>query len=133
MAIRTVITRGYGNGIFNGTIALVVTRGYAIGIGVYTGIPPTASLSLTPYVPVLDTAVIPGTLSVGLITFIPVLGTGVIPVTASLTLTGFIPVIATILLPGVVSLVLTPFISSRPVEEVARGIFLELFQPDIEI
>ena len=31
MAIRTLITRGYGNGTFNGTIALVVTRGYAIG------------------------------------------------------------------------------------------------------
>lgn len=31
MAIRTVITRGYGNGTFNGTIALVVLRGYAIG------------------------------------------------------------------------------------------------------
>lgn len=31
MAIRTVVTRGYGNGTFNGTIALVTTRGYAIG------------------------------------------------------------------------------------------------------
>ena len=31
MAIRTVVTRGYGNGTFNGTIPLVVTRGYAIG------------------------------------------------------------------------------------------------------
>lgn len=28
MAIRTVITRGYGNGTFNGTIGLVVLRGY---------------------------------------------------------------------------------------------------------
>ena len=28
MAIRTVVTRGYGNGTFNGTIALVVERGY---------------------------------------------------------------------------------------------------------
>lgn len=28
MAIRTIVTRGYGNGTFNGTIALVVTRGY---------------------------------------------------------------------------------------------------------
>ncbi len=26
-----IITRGYGNGTFKGTIALVVTRGYAIG------------------------------------------------------------------------------------------------------
>ena len=30
MAIRTVVTRGFGNGTFNGTIALVVTMGYAI-------------------------------------------------------------------------------------------------------
>ena len=28
MAIRTVVTRGYGNGTFNGTIPLVVRRGY---------------------------------------------------------------------------------------------------------
>lgn len=28
MAIRTVITRGYGNGTFNGTIGLLVLRGY---------------------------------------------------------------------------------------------------------
>ena len=28
MAIRTVVTRGYGNGTFNGTIGLVVLRGY---------------------------------------------------------------------------------------------------------
>ena len=31
MAIRTLFTRGYGNGTFNGTIAFVVTKGYAIG------------------------------------------------------------------------------------------------------
>ena len=31
MAIRTLVTRGFGNGTFAGTIALVVTRGYAIG------------------------------------------------------------------------------------------------------
>ena len=31
MAIATVITRGYGNGTFNGTVGLVVTRGYTIG------------------------------------------------------------------------------------------------------
>lgn len=30
MAIRTVVTRGFGNGTFSGTIALAVTRGYAI-------------------------------------------------------------------------------------------------------
>ncbi len=29
--IRTVVTRGYGNGTFSGTIALVVTRGYIAG------------------------------------------------------------------------------------------------------
>ncbi len=29
MAIRTVVTRGFGNGTYNGTIALAVTRGYA--------------------------------------------------------------------------------------------------------
>ena len=28
MAIRTVVTRGYSNGTFLGTIALVVLRGY---------------------------------------------------------------------------------------------------------
>ncbi|GAG43867.1 unnamed protein product, partial [marine sediment metagenome] len=28
MAIRHVVTRGYGNGTFNGTIAEVVARGY---------------------------------------------------------------------------------------------------------
>lgn len=31
MAIRDVVTGGFGNGTFSGTIALVVTRGYAIG------------------------------------------------------------------------------------------------------
>lgn len=30
MAIRTVITRGYGNGTFNGTIPLVTLRGYDV-------------------------------------------------------------------------------------------------------
>ena len=34
MAIRTVVTRGFGNGTFLGTIPLVVTRGYAIGAAV---------------------------------------------------------------------------------------------------
>ena len=34
MAIRTVVTRGYGNGTFNGTIALIVTRGYGVGAAV---------------------------------------------------------------------------------------------------
>lgn len=31
MAIRLVVTRGYGNGTFNGTIKDVVLRGYTIG------------------------------------------------------------------------------------------------------
>lgn len=30
MAIRTVVTTGYGNGTFSGSIALIVTLGYAI-------------------------------------------------------------------------------------------------------
>lgn len=34
MAIRSVVTRGFGNGTFNGTIPLVATRGYAIGSAV---------------------------------------------------------------------------------------------------
>ena len=38
MAIRTVITRGFGNGTFNGTIALVVTMGYAILVAVIPAI-----------------------------------------------------------------------------------------------
>ena len=32
MAIRTVVTGGFGNGTFAGTIPLVVTRGYAIQV-----------------------------------------------------------------------------------------------------
>ena len=31
MAIRTLVTRGFGNGTFDGSIALIVTRGYSIG------------------------------------------------------------------------------------------------------
>jgi hypothetical protein len=34
MAIRTVVTAGFGNGTFNGTIALVITRGYASGAAI---------------------------------------------------------------------------------------------------
>ena len=30
MAIRTIVTRGYGNGVFNGTIGDVVTRGFLV-------------------------------------------------------------------------------------------------------
>ena len=39
MAIRTVVTRGYGNGTFDGTIALVVVRGYAVGAVTAAGWP----------------------------------------------------------------------------------------------
>lgn len=31
MSIRLIVTRGYGNGTFSGTIKDVVTRGYTIG------------------------------------------------------------------------------------------------------
>lgn len=34
MAIRTVVTKGFGNGTFNGTIGLVVTSGYGVGTAV---------------------------------------------------------------------------------------------------
>jgi hypothetical protein len=37
--IATVVTRGFGNGIFAGTIALVVTRGYPIA-ATFTGVTP---------------------------------------------------------------------------------------------
>jgi len=36
MAIATVITRGYGNGTYTGTIGLLVTRGYTFGAAVAT-------------------------------------------------------------------------------------------------
>lgn len=36
MAIRDIVTRGYGNGTYSGTIAKVVTRGYSIGEAVAT-------------------------------------------------------------------------------------------------
>ena len=32
MSIATVVTAGFGNGTFNGTIPFVVTRGYSIGL-----------------------------------------------------------------------------------------------------
>ena len=57
MAIRTVVTRGFGNtdqggGNFDGTIALVVTRGYAIGeAAVVAGVPltlPSRDISFSP-------------------------------------------------------------------------------------
>lgn len=31
MAIRDIVTRGFGNGTYSGSIPLVVTRGFAIG------------------------------------------------------------------------------------------------------
>lgn len=34
MAIRLVVSRGFGNGTYNGTIADVATRGYTIGAAV---------------------------------------------------------------------------------------------------
>ena len=34
MAIRDIVLRGYGNGTFNGTIALVTLRGYIAGAAV---------------------------------------------------------------------------------------------------
>jgi len=45
MAIRTVVTRGYGNGTFNGTVALAVTRGYAIGSAAVPDAPGVAWLA----------------------------------------------------------------------------------------
>ena len=52
MAIRTVVTRGYGNGTFNGTIPLVVLRGYTsavqLDVSAFTVSPPARSLSINP-------------------------------------------------------------------------------------
>lgn len=31
MAIRDIVTRGFGNGTYSGSIPLVVTRGFSIG------------------------------------------------------------------------------------------------------
>lgn len=42
MAIRAVVTRGFGNGTFDGTIALLVTRGYGVAV---TGPGPGVELS----------------------------------------------------------------------------------------
>jgi len=36
MSIATVVTGGYGNGTFNGTIAFVVTGGYSISAAIET-------------------------------------------------------------------------------------------------
>ena len=42
MAIRTVVTRGFGNGTFDGAIALLVTRGYIAGAAVVPAPAPAA-------------------------------------------------------------------------------------------
>lgn len=39
MAIRTVVTRGFGNGTFNGTIPLVTLRGYISDVVVVPDLP----------------------------------------------------------------------------------------------
>lgn len=70
MAIRTVVTSGFGNGTFDGTIALVVTRGYGAGaavapvvaadpqvFGTWTRIPIIYSGAATDRVLPLDSAV----------------------------------------------------------------------------
>ncbi len=46
MAIRTVVTRGFGNGTFNGTIGLVVVRGYASGAAVVVASAASAAVKL---------------------------------------------------------------------------------------
>lgn len=46
MAIRDIVTGGFGNGTFNGTIPLVVTRGYLSGsspVVITTGIGVTSN------------------------------------------------------------------------------------------
>lgn len=53
MAIRTVITRGYGNGIFNGTIALLALHGFASGAVISStlaGLGYTLNAGLTHYI-----------------------------------------------------------------------------------
>ena len=47
MSIRHVVTRGYGNGTFNGTIADVVTRGYIDVSAVSAAVTGTAAAGLT--------------------------------------------------------------------------------------
>ena len=47
MAIRTVITRGYGNGTFNGTIALIIKSGYissAVTVAILIAVSPTTAV-----------------------------------------------------------------------------------------
>lgn len=63
MAIRTVVTRGFGNGTFNGTIPLVVTRGYAISQAAAAVGPPYCVLAREVFAPgaVADEIYQPGT------------------------------------------------------------------------
>jgi len=44
MSIRLIITRGYGNGTFSGTIKDLVTRGYGISTIIPPTIPPSNGL-----------------------------------------------------------------------------------------
>ena len=46
MAIATVVTRGYGNGTFSGTIALIITRGYTIGAAVVFDTDPDRTVTI---------------------------------------------------------------------------------------
>lgn len=50
MAIATVITAGFGNGIFTGSIPLVVTFGYDLG-NLWSTISPSETTIWTPIVP----------------------------------------------------------------------------------
>ena len=38
MAIRTTVTRGFGNGVFNGSITMAAARGYFTGVAIYANI-----------------------------------------------------------------------------------------------
>jgi len=58
MAIRTLVTRGYGNGTFNGSIALAATRGYTFAEGVEGGI--IITVPMTIFVVSKQTAAAPG-------------------------------------------------------------------------
>lgn len=49
MAIATVITRGYGNGTFSGTIPLVTLHGYGVGASTDQVIALWHNLTLTSY------------------------------------------------------------------------------------
>ena len=71
MALKTVVTRGYGNGTFNGTIKDVVLRGYEIGVslgGTYNAVEyftTGSSVSIALYDPETGDSVSIDTSSVG--------------------------------------------------------------------